>query len=421
MKILYFHQHFTTPNGSTGTRSYELARHLVSKEHDVTIVCGAYAGADSGLSGPFSAGRRTGHVDGLRIIEFDLAYSNHDGFVRRSVTFVKFALRSMWVAVTAEADLVFATSTPLTTALPGIAAKLLCRRIFIFEVRDLWPELPKAMGVIKNPIVLGTMGVLEWLGYHLADRLVGLSPGICAGIAKRGISPGKIMLISNGCDRTMFSDQNVPAWRPDDIKPHDFLAIFTGTHGPANGLDAVVDAAIELKRRKSKNLKLLLVGDGREKPLLMARAKDEGLEDILLFHPPIPKTKLVGLMRSADLGLQILRNVPAFYYGTSPNKFFDYIAAGLPVLTNYPGWVADLVRTHELGFAVPPDDPIAFADALQNAQSIGDRTALGGDNAATLARTEFDRETLAARWADWVCHGIPAITASLPKSQLANS
>lgn len=421
MKILYFHQHFTTPKGSSGTRSYELARHLVGKGHDVTIICGAYAGADSGLSGPFTAGRRTGHVDGLQIIEFDLAYSNHDGLVRRSFTFAKFAMRSMGVAITADADLVFATSTPLTAALPGIAAKLVRRRKFVFEVRDLWPELPKAMGVIKNPVVLGAMGVLEWLGYHLADRLVGLSPGICAGIAKRGISPDKIMMISNGCDTTMFADPDVPAWRPDDVKPHDFLAVFTGTHGPANGLDAVVDAAIELKRRKSKNLKLLLVGDGREKPLLMARAKAEGLEDILLFHPPVPKTKLVGLMRSADLGLQILRNVPAFYYGTSPNKFFDYIAAGLPVLTNYPGWVADLVRTHEFGFAVPPDDPIAFADALQEAQSKGDRTALGGNNAAALAKTEFGRETLAARWADWVCHGTRAVEAPIPMPELANS
>lgn len=421
MKILYFHQHFTTPRGSSGTRSYELARHLVGRGHDVTIICGAYAGADSGLSGPFKAGRRTGEVDGLQIIEYDLAYSNHDGFVRRSLTFVKFAVRSMGVAVTADADLVFATSTPLTAALPGIAAKLIRRRKFVFEVRDLWPELPKAMGVIKNPVVLGAMGVLEWLGYHLADRLVGLSPGICAGIAKRGVSPDKIMMISNGCDRAMFADASVPAWRPDNVKPDDFLAIFTGTHGPANGLDAVIDAAVELKRRNSQKLKLMLVGDGREKAGLMARAKSDGVDDIILFHPPVPKTKLVGLMRAANLGLQILRNVPAFYYGTSPNKFFDYIAAGLPVLTNYPGWVADLVREHQFGFAVPPDDPVAFADALQTAQSTGDRTALGGNNAAALARTAFDREMLAARWADWVCHGTRTVESALPMPALAKS
>ena len=419
MKILYFHQHFTTPKGSSGTRSYEFARHLVGNGHDVTIICGAYAGADSGLSEPFSAGRRMGHVDGLRIIEFDLAYSNHDGFVRRSLTFVKFAVRSMGVAITADADLVFATSTPLTAALPGIAAKLLRRRKFVFEVRDLWPELPKAMGVIKNPVILGAMSVLEWLGYHLADRLVGLSPGICAGIAKRGISPAKIMMISNGCDRAMFTDATVPAWRPDTVTPRDFLAIFTGTHGPANGLDAVIDAAVELKRRKTKNLKLLLVGDGRDKANLMARAKAEGADDIVLFHPPVPKTKLVGLMRSADIGLQILRNVPAFYYGTSPNKFFDYIAAGLPVLTNYPGWVADLVRDHQFGFAVPPDDPVAFADALETAQSKGGRVALGGDNAAALAMAQFDRDTLAARWADWVCNGNRALEAPRPLPELA--
>jgi glycosyltransferase involved in cell wall biosynthesis len=421
MKILYFHQHFTTPKGSTGTRSYELARHLVSNGHEVTIICGAHASADSGLTGPFKRGRRDGTVDGLRIIEFDLAYSNHDGFVRRSVTFLKFALRSMWVATTADADLVFATSTPLTAALPGIAAKLLRRRTFVFEVRDLWPELPKAMGAITNPFVLGLMGMLEWLGYHTADRLVGLSPGICEGIAKRGIPTDRIMMISNGCDRTMFADPAATPWRPEGIEASDFLAIFTGTHGAANGLDAVVDAAIELKRRNSRGLKILLVGDGREKPALRARAEAEGVGHIICFHPPVPKTKLVGLMQSADMGLQILRNVPAFYYGTSPNKFFDYLAAELPVLTNYPGWVANLVREHKAGIAVPPDDPAAFADALQVAQSPRDREALGGKNAAALAAKEFDRETLAARWTEWICYGKRVSTGVTPVLQEAIS
>lgn len=406
MKILYFHQHFTTPKGSTGTRSYELARHLVERDHQVTIVCGSHASAHSGLSGPFKNGRRDGKVDGIGVIEFDLVYSNHDGFLRRSMTFLKFALRSVQVAVFSEADLVFATSTPLTAAIPGIAAKLLRRRTFVFEVRDLWPELPKAMGVITNPIILGLMGMLESLGYHTADRLVGLSPGICDGIARRGIAADRIKMISNGCDRAMFGNPAVKPWRPDGIGPDDFLAIFTGTHGPANGLDSVIDAAVELKRRNSRGLKILLIGDGREKPALVARAKAEELDDILIFHPPVPKTQLVGLMRSADIGLQILRNVPAFYYGTSPNKFFDYIAAGLPVLTNYPGWVADLVRTNDAGMAVPPDDPVAFADALQTAQTIGNREALGGTNASCLAQAQFDRTTLAEQWADWVCHGI---------------
>src|SRR5690606_18982018 len=126
----------------------------------------------------------------------------------------------------------------------------------------------------------------------------------------------------------------------------DFMAIFTGTHGKANGLGAVIDAAAILHSRGAKGIKIVLVGDGAEKASLMERVEKEGLGSIVIFHAPVPKARLAGLMASANVGLQILANVPAFYYGTSPNKFFDYLAAGLPVLTIYPGWVADLIEEH---------------------------------------------------------------------------
>jgi glycosyltransferase involved in cell wall biosynthesis len=100
--------------------------------------------------------------------------------------------------------------------------------------------------------------------------------------------------------------------------------------------------------------------------------------------------------------LQILANVPAFYYGTSPNKFFDYIAAGLPVLNNYPGWLTEMIREHQCGFAVPPDNPAAFADALE--QAAADRAALKemGQRGYHLAKQQFNREMLADQWVDWV-------------------
>ena len=86
MKVLYFHQHFTTPAGSTGIRSYEMALHLVKKGHEVTMVCGSYGNSDTGLNGKFVLGRRQGIVDGIEVIEFDLSYSNSDDFARRSLT-----------------------------------------------------------------------------------------------------------------------------------------------------------------------------------------------------------------------------------------------------------------------------------------------------------------------------------------------
>lgn len=400
MRVLYFHQHFTTPKGAWGIRSYAMARRLIEEGHQVTMVCGSPERANTGLTGPYRNGMRSGIVDGIEVIEFDLKYSNADGFVKRASTFLRFALRSIGLALSRDYDLVFATSTPLTAGIPGILARWLRGKRFVFEVRDLWPELPREMGVIKNPVVLGLMSLLEWGTYRSAHRLIGLSPGIVAGIERRGVDRRRIAMIPNGCDLDIFGESAAP-WRPDGVTNSDLMAIFTGAHGIANGLDAVLDAAVELKRRRRDDIKLVLVGDGKLKPALQERARAEQLDNVV-FLPPVPKHQVARLMAAADIGMQILANVPAFYYGTSPNKFFDYIAAGLPVLNNYPGWLADLIRQHDCGFVVPPEDPAAFADALEAAAADRERLKEMGRRARKLAESQFDRNVLSGKFVAWL-------------------
>ena len=411
MKVLYFHQHFSTPKGSVGIRSYEMARRLVMEGHEVTMVCGSYGGGQTGLDQPFVGGRRHGRVDGIEVIEFDLAYSNADGFVKRALLFLKFAARSVGLALTARYDVLFATTTPLTAGLPGIFGRWLRGKPFVFEVRDLWPELPKAMGVIRNPLVLWAMGALEWASYRSAHRLIGLSPGIVDGIARLGVERDRIALVPNGCDLGIFSNEGAKPWRPTGVRATDLMAVFAGTHGMANGLDAVLDVAAELRRRGREDIKLVLIGQGKLKPGLQARAKREKLDNVI-FHDPVNKARLADLMATTDVGLQVLANVPAFYFGTSPNKFFDYIAAGLPVLNNYPGWLAEMIQRERCGWAVPPEDPAAFADALERAAN--DRSVLKpmGQRGYELAQRDFDRSLLAERWVTWVT------TASLGPSRV---
>lgn len=403
MRIVYFHQHFSTPSGAAGTRSYEMARRLVARGHDVLMVCGSYGQGHTGLDGPFRRRRREGMVDGIRVVEFELSYSNQDGFLKRTMTFLRYSVSAIGVALRERYDVAVATTTPLTAGIPAILARWVRGKPYVFEVRDLWPELPKAMRVIKNPVALGAMSLLEWLSYRNAARCIGLSPGIVEGIAARGVARDRIIMVPNGCDLDIFAGEVAP-WRPEGIAPDALLALFAGTHGEANGLDAVLDAAAKLKQAGRSDIIMLLVGSGKQKPQLEARAAQLGLDNVR-FHPPVDKRSLAGLMRASDVGLQILADVPAFYFGTSPNKFFDYLAAGLPILTNYPGWVADIVSQAGAGFAVPPRDTEAFARALMAAaddRSVLVRMAMAS---AAVGQSQFKRADLANRWVDWVADG----------------
>ncbi len=402
MKVLYFHQHFTTPQGSSGIRSYQMAKKLLKSGHEVTIVCGSFAAGKTGLSGDYNDGLREGWVDGIRVIELEIAYSNSQNFLQRTGAFLKYALKSVKIVFKEDYDLLFATTTPLTAAIPGLIAKWFRRKRYIFEVRDLWPELPRAMGVITNPLVLSLMSILEWLAYRNATALVALSPGIKAGVIRRGVSGDRVAMIPNGCDIDLFSPENNDAqWQPEGLRDTDFVALYSGTHGIANGLNNVLDVAKYLKSTGREDIKIVLIGDGKLKPMLIDDAHKNNLSNVI-FCDPVEKSRLSMLMNRANVGLQVLANIPAFYYGTSPNKFFDYISSKLAVLTNYPGWVADLIETHDCGLAVTPEDPKAFGDAMIHMADNPLIVSQMASNSIHLAKSTFDRELLSSQFVDWL-------------------
>jgi sugar transferase EpsL len=162
-------------------------------------------------------------------------------------------------------------------------------------------------------------------------------------------------------------------------------------------LDAVVDAAAELRKRGRTDIVFVFIGEGKEKSALIKRAQHENLRNCLFVDPMPKKTLAQFLCRRANVGLMILANVPAFYYGTSPNKFFDYLASGLPVLVNYPGWMAEMVAAQSVGVVVPPQDPVAFAEGLMRMADARAVTAEMGLRGRSFAQREFSQTTLAQR------------------------
>jgi glycosyltransferase involved in cell wall biosynthesis len=215
-----------------------------------------------------------------------------------------------------------------------------------------------------------------------------------------GVLENKVEMVPNGCDINLFKNRGAV---PKSIAPRSkFRCIYAGTFGAANGLEAVVEAASLLQLNGDDRFEFLLVGDGSQKDFLQQEVRIRGVKQIT-FHPFVSKPELAAVFSECDLGLQILKNVPEFYEGTSPNKFFDYIAAGLPVLINYPGWVERLIATHKLGVYAPPNDPKLFLAALDRAyrSKISESRKKGRFIPKTFLK-QFSRENLSNQCVDIV-------------------
>lgn len=394
MRLLYLHQHYSTPDGALPGRSHAFAAALAARGHDVTLFCGRHEGAEIGTGAPFRRGVRSTEAAGFRVVQCDIRYAQAMDGRARGRAFLAYAAVAARRAVLGRWDLVIASSTPLTVALPMIAAKRLRGARTLFEVRDRWPELPAAMGV-ASPRALAAMARLERAALGAADAVVALAPGVADALGRACGDPARVAFIPNGCDRALFADA-VPE-RLVVAPQGSLLAIYAGAHGRANGLGQLLDVAWVLKSWHETRVRLVLIGAGAEKPALVARAAAQGLDNVT-FLDPMPRARLAGVLKGADVALHCLAPVPAFAEGVSPNKVFEALAAGLPVLTNCPGWIGRALDRVGAGAAFPPGHPAPFAEALSVLAAHPARRAAMAASASGLAATRFDRDLLAARF-----------------------
>ncbi|MDJ0387664.1 glycosyltransferase family 4 protein [Roseomonas sp. E05] len=399
MRILYLHQHYSAPNGATATRSHAFATALLARGHQVTMACGRYEGAATGLAGEFHSGRREGRLRGLRIVEFDIPCGNAQGFAARSLAFARYAARASRLALAEDWDLVIASSTPLTVTLPALLAQRVKGTPFLYEMRDPWPELPRAMGGVPGWALAG-MEVMANAACRQARAVVALSEGMAATALARGAPRDRVHVVPNGCDLDLFGPQVSP-WRPAEAAPWEMLAVYAGAHGRANGLDQMLDAAAVLRAANEHRIRILLVGEGSEKPRLRSEAAARGLHNVS-FLPPLPKRQLASLLAGAQVGLQCLAPVPEFAELTAPNKLMDYLAAGLPVVSNLPGRAARLLAEGPCGIATAPGDAAALAEALLKMADNPLQRGAMGRAAREQAVRRWDRRLLAGQFIEVV-------------------
>ena len=392
LRITYLHQYFKTPEMGGATRSFEMGRRLAGLGHDVSVVTADCTGT-----------RPRGQwlvedLCGMKIHWIPVEYSNHMDFAERLRAFFSFATHASGRAAALPADVVFATSTPLTIALPGAWAARRQVAPLVLEVRDLWPDVPIAMGALKNPVSRAAARRLERFAYDAADHVVALAPGMKDDILARGYAEERVSVIPNGADFDVF---DVPtevgqrlraahAWLGD--RP---LLVYAGTVGLVNRVCylARLAAAIE---RIDPDIRFAVVGDGREVGKVRNLARDLGVLDKSFFmFDAAPKSEVARWLSACTMSVQLATGPRVVWKDSVQNKYFDALAAGKPIVSNFEGWSALVARDAGAGIILAPDDVEDAAAQLATCLHDSAWLALASVAARSLGAERFDRNALA--------------------------
>jgi glycosyltransferase involved in cell wall biosynthesis len=387
MHILLIHQVFVRPDDPGGTRHYEMAHRLVRSGHKVTILASPYS---------YQTGQRVTEQDreilepGLEVIRCRVWGSVNRSFFWRTIGFFSFMLSSFFEGLAQpKVDLVWGTSPPLPQVFTAWMIARIKRAKFLFEIRDLWPAFAIQLGILKNPILVWLSLFLEGFLYRRADRLVVNSPGFFVYLESRGAKKEKLILIRNGVDPAMFDPTSEGAdFRVQHGLEEKFVALYAGAHGISNDLTVLLEAAELLKG--DPRIRFLLVGDGKEKPNLVLHATERNLDNVL-FLPPVAKQDMAEVLAASDCGIAILKPIPL--YGTTfPNKVFDYMAAGRPVVLAIDGVIRKVVEEARAGVAVPPGNAKALADAVRSLADDPSGARKMGARGRSVVERDFSRE-----------------------------
>lgn len=401
MHILLIHQSFVTLQEPGGTRHHELARYLVERGNRVTVIASpvSYLTGAAARQGMAAADRQDGDSK-ITVLRAYTYPALHRSFLHRVFSFLSFMVSSLLIGLRVrDVDLVWGTSPPIFQGLTAWALARFKGVPFLFEVRDLWPAFAVAMGILRQPSLIRASEWLERILYRNADQVVVNSPGFIEHVKSRGAR--RIELIPNGADASMFDpeaggervrqDLGIGARGPDSV----FLALYAGAHGLSNDLSILLEAAERL--RDCKGIRIALVGDGKEKAALVAKATAMRLPNVS-FLPPIPKSEMPEALAAADACIAILKPIP-LYATVYPNKVFDYMAAGRPVILAMEGVIREVLVKSGAGISVLPGDSEALANAIRWQAENREEGRQMGWRGRLYVKAHFDRPFIASKLA----------------------
>lgn len=403
MHIVYIHQYFTTPHMAGATRSFEMARRMVAAGHRVSMITSQRDQTDC-------RDWYTTNEAGIEVHWLPVAYSNHMSYARRILAFAQFALASARKSASIPCDVIFATSTPLTVALPAIYASWLRRVPMVFEVRDMWPAMAIDIGAIRNPLVIWAAQLLEKAAYRNAAHIVALAPGMKDDVVSTGTAPSKVTVIPNGCDLDVFgktadsstSPRSEHAWLGDRK-----LVVYVGTIGVVNGVPYLAHVASHVKK-SDPEVRFVVIGAGSDWSAVQRAALQGGvLNSTFFMFAEMPKHEAAKWIRSADIAMCLITGSSVQWKDAVQNKFFDAMASGKPTASNFRGFQSIVALENGIGVILDPSDTVLAATQLVAA--LNDSTWLDGVAARSrvLAEGRFSRDRQAEQLVEVLMSAIP--------------
>jgi len=366
MRVLFLVQFFDGPGDPGSDRWYALARQMASQGYEVEVVTSPVnykeARIKDRLLGPerFDTG---GYLSAVYVYTFaDIRGS----YLRRYWYFFTFFFSAGLKALSLRRpDVIYAVSTPLTVGFLGaLLSRLWGSRLF-FEVTDVWPDAAIEVGVLRSRVLIAFARKLEWLTYQQSSKILCLSDGIRNNISAKGVPESKLRVVTNGVDLSLFRERDFLASKRNRLRSSwnasgKLVCMYIGAHGAYNSLHTIIEAAIAL--RDDDRIVFVLVGEGDVKASLQERASQVGLRNVQ-FLGLVPRSETPELLSAADCFLlPILKGT--FYDLNLPNKFFDYLASGAPILVSGSCEAGRIVDAAQAGEVLPAEDGTALAAAI---------------------------------------------------------
>lgn len=386
MRVIYIHQYFRKPVNGGAIRSYHLAKSLVDNGVTVDLVTTHNHNKI-----------RVENVDGINVHFLPIKYDNKFSFFKRKISFLRFMVMSyLYILKLDTPHYIYASSTPLTVGVTALALKKIKKIPYYFEVRDLWPEAPIQLGIIKNGIVKRLLQKMEKSIYKNASKIVALSPGMKEGVLK--ITPNKeVILIPNMSDCDFFEKEEKNIKNTFYYGTGDkFVVSYIGAIGKVNNLDSLIDIAKECQDEEIKNISFLVAGRGADLKRLKDKANSLNIKNIR-FLGFLNRKDVKKLLNVTDISfISFLdKNI---LETNSPNKFFDSIASGKLCVVNTKGWIKETIEEHEIGFYYNPKHPKQFVSKLK--PFLENKVLLNSSktNSRKLAENQFSKKIMCEKF-----------------------